>query len=134
MLLAFAEVGLFPSVLYLITQWFTLEHRATQTAYSCSADSQHRRCAPGWMLLTVDGIGGLHGSQWRFLIEGLPTCALAFIVWKILPNKPTDAKFLTQEEAEDLEARIAAEEQSAPTLPGTQNYATFSRASRSCSW
>src|SRR3954463_3425847 len=28
MLLGIAEAGLFPGVLYLITQWFTLEHRA----------------------------------------------------------------------------------------------------------
>jgi MFS family permease len=120
MLLGIAEAGLFPGVLYLITQWFTLEHRAKANGMFLLGGSIANIIGNpiGGTLLTLDGLAGLHGWQWMFLIEGLPACALAIIIWKILPNKPTDAKFLTREEAEDLEARIAAEEQAGAKAAG----------------
>ena len=44
----------------------------------------------------MDGFGGLHGWQWMFIIEGLPACLLAYVVWKKLPDRPTQATFLTR--------------------------------------
>lgn len=112
MLLGIAEAGLFPGVIYFITQWFVVKHRAKANGmFLLGVSIANIVGAPlGGILLTMDGVGGLHGWQWMFIIEGIPACFLAFFIWKYLPNKPTDAKFLTREEAEDLEARILAEE------------------------
>jgi MFS family permease len=120
MLLGIAEAGLFPGVLYLITQWFARADRAKANGvFLLGGSIANIIGAPlGGLLLTLEGLGGLHGWQWMFIIEGLPACALAIIVWKILPNKPTEAKFLTREEAEDLEARIAAEESAGAMASG----------------
>lgn len=112
MLLGIAEAGLFPGVIYFITQWFVVKDRAKANGmFLLGVSIANIVGAPlGGVLLTLDGLGGLHGWQWMFIIEGIPACFLAFIVWKALPNKPTESKFLTREEAEDLEARILAEE------------------------
>ncbi|GAA1884349.1 MFS transporter [Paeniglutamicibacter psychrophenolicus] len=112
MLLGIAEAGLFPGVIYFITQWFVVKDRAKANGmFLLGVSIANIVGAPlGGVLLTLDGLGGLHGWQWMFIIEGIPACILAFVVWKCLPNKPTESRFLTREEAEDLEARILAEE------------------------
>ncbi|WP_242632464.1 MFS transporter [Arthrobacter sp. S41] len=112
MLLGIAEAGLFPGVIYFITQWFMVKDRARANGlFLLGVALANVIGAPlGGLLLTLDGLGGLHGWQWMFIIEGIPACFLAIAVWKLLPNKPTEAKFLSRAEAEDLEARIAAEE------------------------
>lgn len=112
MLLGVAEAGLFPGVIYFITQWFVVKDRAKANGmFLLGVSIANIVGAPlGGVLLTLDGFGGLHGWQWMFIIEGIPACFLAFVVWKALPNKPTESRFLTREEAEDLEARILAEE------------------------
>lgn len=112
MLLGIAEAGLFPGVIYFLTQWFMVKDRAKANGlFLLGVSIANIVGAPlGGVLLTLDGLGGLHGWQWMFIIEGLPACLLAFVIWKALPNKPTEAKFLTRAEAEDLEARILAEE------------------------
>lgn len=120
MLLGVAEAGLFPGVIYFLTQWFVVKDRAKANGmFLLGVSLANIIGAPlGGLLLTMDGIGGLHGWQWMFIIEGLPACVLAFIVWKYLPDKPTDANFLTRAEAEDLEARIAAEEKAGAEASG----------------
>lgn len=120
MLLGIAEAGLFPGVIYFLTQWFVVKDRAKANGmFLLGVSLANIIGAPlGGLLLTMDGIGGLHGWQWMFIIEGLPACVLAFVVWKYLPDKPTDAKFLTRAEAEDLEARIAAEEKAGAEASG----------------
>jgi MFS family permease len=120
MLLGVAEAGLFPGVIYFLTQWFVANDRAKANGmFLLGVSIANIVGAPlGGLLLTMDGVGGLHGWQWMFIIEGLPACALAFVVWKFLPDKPTDAKFLTRAEAEDLEARIAAEEEAGARAAG----------------
>ncbi|KXX61730.1 MFS transporter [Rhodococcus sp. LB1] len=120
MLLGIAEAGLFPGVMYFLTQWFVVKDRAKAIGvFLLGVVIANVIGAPlGGLLLTLDGLGGLHGWQWMFILEGLPACLLAIVVWKKLPNKPTQATFLTREEAEDLEARIAAEEQAGADAAG----------------
>jgi MFS family permease len=55
----------------------------------------------------LDGRSGLAGWQWIFLIEGLIPVALALITWKILPDSPETAKFLTQPERDLLVSRLS---------------------------
>lgn len=112
MLLGIAEAGLFPGVIYFITQWFVVRDRAKANGlFLLGVSIANIVGAPlGGVLLTLDGVGGLHGWQWMFIVEGLPACILAIFIWKCLPNRPTESKFLSRAEAEDLEARILAEE------------------------
>ncbi|GAB4100769.1 MFS transporter [Sinomonas halotolerans] len=120
MLLGIAEAGLFPGVMYFLTQWFVVKDRAKANGmFLLGVSIANIVGAPlGGLLLTMDGVGGLHGWQWMFVIEGLPSCLLAFAVWKFLPNRPTESTFLTRDEAEDLESRIVAEERQGAAAAG----------------
>lgn len=54
----------------------------------------------------LDGRAGLAGWQWIFLIEGLIPVFLSLFIWKILPDSPETAKFLTQPERDLLVRRL----------------------------
>ena len=58
----------------------------------------------------MDGVLGLHGWQWLFLLEGLPAFLLAFAVLKLLPDGPAHASWLTGAEKKTIAARHAAED------------------------
>ncbi|WP_309133058.1 MFS transporter [Brevibacterium sp.] len=114
MLLGIAEAGLFPGVMYYLTKWFTVKDRAKANgAFLIGVSIANIVGAPiGGLLLTMEGVLGLHGWQWMFLIEGIPACFLAIVVWKCLPDGPRQAKFLSTEEADWLERTISEEETS----------------------
>jgi ACS family tartrate transporter-like MFS transporter len=58
----------------------------------------------------MDGVWGLHGWQWLFLIEGIPAVLLAFAVLRLLPDGPGQAAFLTADEKRLIAVRLAAED------------------------
>ena len=58
-------------------------------------------------LLALDGLCGLAGWQWLFVVEGLPTIALGLYIARTLAPSPAQAAFLTPEEREWLCARNA---------------------------
>ena len=112
LLLGAAEAGLFPGVMLYLTYWFGREERARATGYFllgvCLANIVGGPL--GGALLELDGALGFHGWQWLFVIEGLPAILLAFVVWKMLPDRPTSAPWLSRDEALALERRLAAEQ------------------------
>jgi nitrate/nitrite transporter NarK len=57
----------------------------------------------------MDGIGGLAGWQWLFLLEGAPSIVLAGVTFFYLTDRPADAQWLTAEERAWLDTRMAAE-------------------------
>lgn len=57
----------------------------------------------------LDGTSGLAGWQWIFLIEGLIPVALSLVIWKLLPDSPENASFLTQPERDFIVRRLADE-------------------------
>lgn len=116
LLLGVAEAGLFPGVMLYLTYWFDREQRARATGYFllgvCLANILSGPL--GGALLEMDGVLGWHGWQWLFVLEGLPAVALAYVVWKKLPDGPASAPWLSAAEAADIERRLAAERAAAP--------------------
>jgi MFS family permease len=111
LLLGAAEAGLFPGVMLYLTYWFTREERALATGYFligvCVANIVGGPL--GGALLELDGMLGLRGWQWLFVIEGLPAVLLAFVVWKMLPDRPSQATWLSGTQAAEIGARLNAE-------------------------
>jgi len=113
-LLGVAEAGFFPGMIYYLTLWFPQAYRARFTAMFITA--QPFAFIIGGPLSTfilgMDGIAGLRGWQWLFLIEGLPAVLLAVVVLRWLPDRPAAATWLTADEKATIATRLAAEETS----------------------
>ncbi|GAB3288810.1 MFS transporter [Parasphingorhabdus pacifica] len=124
-LLGIAEAGFFPGVMLYLTYWFTHRQRAAAMGmFLAAVPVANIIGAPlGGALLGLDGAGGLHGWQWMFIIEGLPAVVLAVVVWNVLPNGPRDAKWLSPEQAVQLEARLRAEQEAGAAESGTHSFA-----------
>ncbi|MFC6083729.1 MFS transporter [Sphaerisporangium aureirubrum] len=116
-LLGAAEAGLFPAMMYMVTLWFAQRHRVTIVGliYTAPAVAIFIGSPMGGALMKLDGVAGLHGWQWMFLVEGLVTVLVGVVVWFTLPGRPADAKWLTEEEAAALTERAEAQGTPSPT-------------------
>jgi ACS family tartrate transporter-like MFS transporter len=61
-------------------------------------------------LLRLEGVWGLHGWQWLFIIEGLPAVLLAPVVLRYLTERPEEAHWLTPDERSWLAREMAREQ------------------------
>lgn len=50
------------------------------------------------VITKMDGVGGLSGWRWIFILEGIATVLIAFIAWLMMPADLSSAKFFTEEE------------------------------------
>jgi ACS family tartrate transporter-like MFS transporter len=110
-LLGIAEAGFFPGVIYYIVVWFPGSYRARLMAlFTAGIPLSTVIGAPiSGQLLKMSGIAGLPGWQWMFLLEGLPAVAIGALVFFALPDRPSDAKFLSPAQKQWLETTLAAE-------------------------
>ncbi|MFJ2333322.1 MFS transporter [Pseudomonas helleri] len=110
-LLGAAEAGLFPGVMLYLTYWFGKEQRARASGYFligvCLANIISGPI--GGLLLEMDGIMGWHGWQWLFFLEGIPAVLFSVVIWKKLPDKPSKARWLTKEQADEVELALKKE-------------------------
>ncbi len=110
--LGVAEAGFMPGVVLFLTYWFPSRYRARAVAGYIIAGA-FSAILGGPISTTVmtwfDGAGGLHGWQWMFVVEGVPTILLGFFTLYYLTDRPSKAEWLTREQAEWLEAELAAE-------------------------
>ena len=60
-------------------------------------------------ILQLEGVAGLHGWQWMFLLEALPALAMTFAVLFYLTDRPDEATWLTAEERLWLRTRLDTE-------------------------
>jgi sugar phosphate permease len=125
-LLGVTEAGFFPAAIYFMSTWFPGTYRARMIAFfMCTSPIAAAIGAPmSTSLLALDGLGGLHGWQWMFLVEGLPPVLLGIFTLFSLPEKPAEAGWLAPEQRQWLAARLAREEQQRearePSLTGWQ--------------
>ncbi len=99
-LLGMSEAGFFPGVIFYLMQWFPPELRARAISrfyISLPLSSVFMGLIAG-ALLNLDGRLGLRGWQWLFLVEGLPAVLLGIAFFLFLPDSPSDAKWLTEDE------------------------------------
>ena len=61
------------------------------------------------LLLQMDGIMGLQGWQWLYIIEGIPAILLGLLTPILMTDRPRDAKWLAPEEREWLASTMDKE-------------------------
>lgn len=112
-LLGIAEAGFFPGIILYLTYWFPDRQRAKMTAFFMLAIGLANVLGnplSGWIMDTFDGLSGLHGWQWLFLLEGLPTALVGVTVFFYLQDGPHQADWLSQEQRQWLIHRLEEEE------------------------
>src|SRR5262249_16284740 len=110
-LLGIAEAGFFPGVVLYITYWIpaTSRARAMSPFLPLPAFLGLVGSPLGAILMGMNGWLGLGGWQWLFLVEGIPSMLLAFVVLAVLPDKPAETRWLTDEEKRWLAVRLEKE-------------------------
>ena len=109
-LLGVLEAGFVPGVLYYFTQWFPAARRGRINNLffgSIALCGIIGGPISGGILKFFDGLHGLPGWQWLFLIEGVPSIVLGLIVLLVLDDRVEDAKWLAPDEKQRLSAIIA---------------------------
>ncbi len=111
-LLGLVEAGFFPGMILYMTYWFTKSYRARLVAMFMAANPIANIVgAPlSSLILGLNGVLGLAGWQWLFLLEGAPAILLAFVVLKYLPDGPRDAAWLDDGERERIATRLAGDD------------------------
>jgi ACS family tartrate transporter-like MFS transporter len=111
-LLGIAEAGFVPGMIFYLTLWFPHSYRARFTAgFMAAIPLSYIIGAPiSTLILELDGLAGLRGWQWLFLLEGLPVCALALLVPTLMPDSPSEARWLDEREKAVISTRLASED------------------------
>ena len=114
-LLGLAEAGFAPGMIFYLSLWFPARIWARYAAvYLLAIPLTNVIGAPvSSLILGVDGVLGLHGWQWLFILEALPALVLAVAVFLFLPDGPADARFLSKREREIIASELAAEHDAA---------------------
>ncbi|KAF9180726.1 hypothetical protein BGZ51_005914 [Haplosporangium sp. Z 767] len=98
--LGLAESGLFPGAVYLISLWYTRGEQALRNGlfFSTATMAGAFGGVLAYGIAQMDGIQGLHGWQWIFILEGLPTVLLTLVTYFFLEDFPETARFLNDDE------------------------------------
>jgi MFS transporter, ACS family, tartrate transporter len=110
-LLGAAEAGFFPGMIYYLTLWYPEAERARAVArFMLAIPLSGVVGGPvSGALLELHGTAGLSGWQWLFLLEGIPAVLLGLVVYRVLPDGPEDARWLTPAERQALATVLRAE-------------------------
>jgi ACS family tartrate transporter-like MFS transporter len=118
-LLGVAEAGFFPGVIYYLSLWYPAAHRARAiAAFMTAVPVTGLIGGPlSGALLELDGLHGLTGWQWLFLLEGLPAVILGTSVLFYLKDRPETTHWLTSAERNWLVETLAAERKACVLKP-----------------
>jgi len=100
-LLGIFEAGFFPGVVLYLTYWFPAARRARinglfMTSFAIAGVIGGPLA--GFIMSAMDGVDGLANWQWLFVIEGIPSVLAGVAVLMYLPEKPVNAKWLSEQE------------------------------------
>ncbi|KAI1811439.1 MFS general substrate transporter [Poronia punctata] len=105
-LLGAFEAGLFPGLVYYLTFWYKTDERSIRVAFILASATLAGAFggAIAYGVGHLNGVRGLSGWRWLFILEGIPSVLSSLLVWFILPDFPERAKWLSENE-KDLAAR-----------------------------
>ncbi|MEL6063916.1 MULTISPECIES: MFS transporter [unclassified Methylobacterium] len=110
-LLGAAEAGFFPGIILYLGSWFPIRYRAAVVSlFMAAAPVSVLLGSPlSSALLGMEGILGLHGWQWMFLIEAVPAVILGLLVLVYLTDRPEMATWLADDQRVWLVDEMKAE-------------------------
>ncbi|MBE7210574.1 MAG: MFS transporter [Gluconacetobacter diazotrophicus] len=114
-LLGIAEAGFAPGVLLYLTTWFPAVRRARAVALFFTAIAAAGAIgAPlsGGIMAAMNGVGGIGGWRWLFVIEAVPALVTGILAFRLLPDRPEAASWLSAAEKRLVRDDLLADEAS----------------------
>jgi len=117
-LLGVAEAGFFPGVILYITFWYPAHYRAIIVGvFMVAIPVAGLIGSPiSGAILYMDGVLGLGGWQWIFLLEAAPAVLLGIAAFVWLTDQPAHASWLTPTQKQWLVTKLEAERRRAPRI------------------
>jgi sugar phosphate permease len=115
-MLGVVESAVMPSMLVFLSRWFTKVERSRANTFLILGNP----VTILWMSILSGYL--VHSTGWRmmFILEGMPAIVWAFIWWRLVVDRPGSAKWLTDNEKNDLEEQLQLEQRS---IKPVKNYA-----------
>jgi ACS family tartrate transporter-like MFS transporter len=124
-MLGLAEAGFYPGVIVYLTHWFPIRDRTKTLAWFFIGTPLAAIIGPpiSERLMTIGYKGnppllGIVGWQWVFIFWGIPAVILGILILIYLTDRPSQAKWLTDEERTALEETLAREKLAQKKLVG----------------
>ncbi|KLT46581.1 high-affinity nicotinic acid transporter [Cutaneotrichosporon oleaginosum] len=113
--LGLAEAGFYPGVLYHLSFWYSPDKMPVRIAffYACGMFSGTISGLLAYAISFMNGVSGLAGWRWMFILEGIPAILCAVVTFFWLPNYPETATFLDEEEKNAIVSHLSDD---APTM------------------
>ncbi|MFC4943017.1 MFS transporter [Pseudonocardia sp. GCM10023141] len=133
LLLGFAEAGLAAGILLYLTFWFPRQQRSwALSAFFLMIPVSSIIGAPlaAGLLTWGQQLLGITGWRALFLVEGTVTVLVGILIFLLLPDRPADARWLTDSEKQNIAAVLsaeAAEQRSRGALTGMRQALTSGR-------
>jgi ACS family tartrate transporter-like MFS transporter len=107
-LLGAAEAGFFPGIILYLTYWFPRRYRARNIGlFALGIPMSSLVGAPfSGLILGMNGVLGIKGWQWLYILESLPAILLGFFVLFFLTDAPRKAHWLSPEQRAWLQAEV----------------------------
>lgn len=112
--LGVTEAGLFPGVNYYLSCWYKRREFGVRAAvfFSAAALAGSFGGLLAAAIQNMDGIAGIAGWGWIFILEGLLTIVIGIISFWMVHDFPDEAKFLSSEDRARVLLRLKADNQS----------------------
>ncbi|KAI0897931.1 MFS transporter [Annulohypoxylon nitens] len=107
--LGIAEAPFYPGATYILAIYYTHSEMATRIGLMYCGQllaTGFTGLISAGVFAGMDGLQGLAGWQWLFIIEGALTAFVAILGFWFLPNTPDDTHWLSTEERKLVRARI----------------------------
>ncbi|KAI8357783.1 major facilitator superfamily domain-containing protein [Blakeslea trispora] len=124
--LGIAEAGFYPGIVFLIGSWYTKEEIGTRTCIfvaGSQVSGAFSGLISGAIAQGLDGVHGMRGWKWLFIIEGLIAVVIGTIGFFVLPDFPHNTRFIQGEMREVAMIRLERQGRSG-ALSGL-NWTTF---------
>lgn len=120
-MLGVVESAVMPSMLVFLSMWFTKSERSRANTFLILGNP----ATILWMSILSGYLIDAVGWRWMFILEGFPAIIWAFLWWRLVVDRPKDARWLTDEEKNDLQAQLDIEQQS---IKPVKNYGVAFRS------
>ncbi|KAK2041937.1 MFS general substrate transporter [Colletotrichum somersetense] len=106
--LGLCEAGFFPGAVFIVSTWYPRHELQQRLAifYTASAFSGGLSGLLAFGIARMDGIGGLEGWRYIFLLEGAVTIAAGLAMPFLIVDTPEMAKWLSDDEKRFIDLRL----------------------------